>query len=105
MGIVCDEGAVTPIEPTSNDTETRTTSYEIVHVLGMGSGPTYSIESDEPQQYIFARFVHPWNAYPAISVTDEGIMIEVRPVHPSKVISPIYVTDEGMIIEIRLVQL
>ena len=38
-------------------------------------------------------------------VTDEGMVIEVKPLQPSKQKSPNEVTDEGMVIEVKHQQL
>ena len=37
-------------------------------------------------------------------VTDEGMVIELKPLQPWKQLSPIEVPDEGMVIEVKLVQ-
>ena len=36
-----------------------------------------------------------------IDVTDEGMVIEVKALHPLKQFSPIDVTDEGMVIDVK----
>ena len=38
-------------------------------------------------------------------VTDEGMVMDIRPVQPEKALPPMVVTDEGMVMDIRPVQL
>ena len=42
--------------------------------------------------------------YQPNEVTDEGMVIELKPLQPWKQSSPNEVTDEGMVIEVKLVQ-
>ena len=39
----------------------------------------------------------PWKALSPISVTDGGMVIEVREEHPSKAESPIVLTEDGVV--------
>ena len=54
-------------------------------------------------KYILSRLVHSTKQYPPSEVTDEGIVMEVKPLQPLKH-PPNEVTDEGIVMEVKLRQ-
>ena len=51
------------------------------------------------------KFEHPLNASLLISVTLDGIVMDVNDEHPSNAAVPIEVTEDAMVIDVRLLKL
>jgi len=51
------------------------------------------------------KLKHPENVNSLISVTRDGIVMDVNDSHPSNALAPIFLTEDGIDIEVRIVQL
>ena len=55
-----------------------------------------------PLKYILSRLVQFLKQDSPSEVTDEGIVMEVKPIHSKKQLLPNEVTDEGIVMEVKL---
>ena len=84
----------------SHDTVIPDLPYNVLPLPGMilGLRPSNSVDSAK----IALVIPDPWKAFAPMLVTDDGIVIDVKPVIPWKALAPMLVTDDGIVMAVTM---